>query len=265
MDTPQTIEVSDELLSQLYLVIAITFLLGLTVIVFCIYYLRRLYAKEFEIQRIKNEQKQLLIKANLESQEKERARIASDLHDDVGANLSTIKLFVSHLEAGNEQDTTTSLAKVTGMLKETIQSVRQISHNLIPANLQQFGLISALEDLCEKINDTKHLQVSYQFDYKAKFRSEHQLHIYRIVQELINNTLKHAEATKISIQIVLENGQTILTYSDNGKGIQESATHATNGIGFNNIRSRAEIIGAGIYLPKEETGFHLKLTIGQHR
>lgn len=263
MDSPQTIEVSDQLLSQLYLVIAVTFLLGLAFIVFCVYYLRKLYAKEFAIQRIKSEQKQLLIQANMESQEQERARIASDLHDDVGANLSTVKLYVSHLQASKDQEVATRLLKVTDMLDETIRSVRQISHHLIPADLEQFGLFRALENLCEKVDDAGDLSVTYQFGDTIPFRHEHQLHVYRIVQELINNTLKHASATRINLHITRENGQIILNYTDNGKGIQPTQEGSKGGIGLKNIHSRAEIIGALVSQPIGKPGFQLKLTYGQ--
>lgn len=259
MDTPQTIEISNELLPQLYLVIAITFLLGVTVIVFCIFYLRRLYAKEFEIQRIKGEQKQLLLEANLEAEEKERARIAGDLHDEVGATLSTIKLYISHLEENPDASSLSNLPKVTKMIDETIQSVRHISHNLTPSNLHQFGLISAIENLCEKVNGSKGIEVKYEYQDHFTCRKEHELHIYRIIHELLNNTLKHAEATEIRIKLESADGQMIMEYRDNGKGIPMGNNGEPTGLGLQNIQSRAAIIGARIVQPNVSSGFQMKI------
>lgn len=259
MDTPQTIEVSPELITQLYLVIAITFLLGVTVIFFCIFYLRRLYAKEFEIQRIKSEQRQLLLQANLETEEKERARIAGDLHDEVGANLSTIKLYVTHLEENPDPSSLSNLPKVTKMIDETIQSVRHISHNLTPANLHQFGLISAVENLCEKVNDSGEIAVKYECSDNFSCRKGHELHIYRIIHELLNNTLKHAEASEIIIRLSAQSGKLAMEYQDNGIGIQVSKEAATVGLGLQNIQSRAAIIGAQLSQPDLTSGFQMKM------
>lgn len=260
MDTPQTIEISRELLPQLYLVIAFTFLIGLTVIFFCVFYIRRLYRKEFEIQQIKNEHKQSLLQANLESQEKERARIAGELHDDIGANLSTVKLYISHLEELESQPVSTNIPKVRKMIEETIDSVRHISHNLSPENLHQFGLISAIQRLCENVEEASDTTVSFNSNELITLEKKHELHLYRIVQELINNTQKHANASVINLSLWKKGEQLILDYTDNGKGIKTSNDEtAPFGLGMKNIQSRSEIIGANIEFPEVAQGFRIKL------
>lgn len=260
MDSPQTIEISTKLLPQLYLVIAFTFLIGLTVIFFCVFYIRRLYRKEFEIQQIKNEHKQSLLQANLESQEKERARIASELHDDIGANLSTVKLYISHLEEQETQPGSANFPKVRNMIEETIKSVRHISHNLSPENLHQFGLISAIRRLCENVEDASNINVNFSSTERITMEKTYELHFYRIVQELINNTQKHANASTINLSLLKKGKQLTLEYKDNGKGIKTSNEKNTPfGLGMKNIQSRSEIIGANIEFPDTTKGFHIKL------
>ena len=145
------------------------------------------------------------INAMIATQEEERKRLSRDLHDDIGTKLSALKLFLSSLNDKAESvhnEEIKSLAKSSEQfLKEAIQDVRQLLLNLSPTVLEEFGYITAVEALVNKINETKQLHFSLVvFGMNERLKGEYELALYRITQELINNVLKHAEATQVAIQ-----------------------------------------------------------------
>ncbi len=183
-----------------------------------------------QVDQMVREQELKSINAMLEGEEKERKRIAEDLHDRVGSMLSAMKL-----------QTDTSDEKMTGLLDETVEEVRRISHNLETKVLNRFGLVAALEDLAEKINtsekihfELQHLDLSERLDNKVEINS------YRIVQELVSNALKHSKATEITTQVNRIDNQLIITVEDNGVGFDSlEAREKATGMGLKNIMSRA--------------------------
>ena len=217
---------------------SVTFLLGLAVVLFVIYYQRRLFGQRMQVEQMKHDQRKKLLEASIIAQEKERERMARDLHDEVGATLSTAKLYVSHiLGGGSKEKATDTRQKAEALLDQAIISVRSISHNLLPVNLEEFGLISALEEIANKINETSELEVHIDHRLQGRLPSEMELHLYRIVQELLNNTLKHAGATSVIISLYHENGLLTLIYRDNGKGLNGGGSGsgpAKSGLGMKN-------------------------------
>lgn len=190
------------------------------------------------------------INAMLEGQEKERDRMAKDLHDRLGAMLSTIKMQVSALEDKVElvrDDQRDQYGKVNRLLDEAVGEVRRISYDMVTVTLSRFGLAKALESLCEAVRVTGRLDVELRL-HGLEQRMERSLEIvvYRMVQELISNVLKHARATEISVSVTRSPGRLSVMVSDDGIGFD--VHRAQRGIGLENVQSRAASIGAKLII-----------------
>jgi signal transduction histidine kinase len=245
----------------------VMFLLVLTIIIFVVMYQKRFFAQKLHIKQIENEHGRELLSASIQIQEQERQRIASDLHDDVGAILSTTKLYLSHLVEG-EQESNDIAKKVENLVDNAIHNLRGISRNISPHNLEKFGLNSAIEDICLQINAAHKLKISFESNLDKRLVLEIELNIYRIVQELLNNTIKHSGASEASISIDFseENEHLTLKYKDNGKGIEKHLFEKNNiknmGLGLKNITSRVELLKANIhYIFEQNHGFNVIISL----
>lgn len=155
-----------------------------------------------------------------ENVENERQRIARDLHDSIGGMLATALLLFDGVEAQNQE----RFQKVKELLKETQREVRRIAHNMTPVVLNKLGLVAALEQTCEELNATGTIVVDFYNSDKSFFKKldkSLQINVFRMVQELLQNTLKHAEASHIDLFLQHSATHIILLYEDNGKGIGE--------------------------------------------
>lgn len=188
------------------------------------------------------------MQAMLDGQEKERERTARDLHDRLGAMLSTVKMQMGVMEdklGFLHGDQRSHYNKVLLLMDEAIDEVRRIAHGSNSAALSRFGLAKALEDLCDKVRVSGKLDVELTlFGLDERMGHTHEVVIYRIVQELISNVLKHAGAHEISVGVTREAGRFSVMVTDDGKGFDPGK--AKRGIGLDNIRSRAASIGATI-------------------
>jgi len=210
----------------------------------------QLAKKQLEIDHQKEMVEQLI-----EVQEEERSRIARDLHDGVNAKLATVLLFVAQPAEKINQN------HISNCIKEAMQISRRISYDLLPPTLESFGLKGALFELFEEIQEQSKIQVTIQLDdHIDDIPQNKQLHVYRIVQESLQNTIKYAQASTIEL-IAEYNGKLILTYKDNGKGMDFSTTPQL-GLGLRNIASRSEMIPAQHEFHSElGKGFQTTLTI----
>ncbi len=178
----------------------------------------------------------------LVGQETERKRIAGDLHDKLGAILSMVKLHFSAVEErldAVKTDNRKQYEKANELLDEAASEVRNISHNLISGVLTKFGLVPALKDLKETVESTGKLNIQLIVnDMVERLNGEQELQLYRIIQELISNILKHANATEAVIQLNRINGQFNLIIEDNGIGFDVEAVKLKDGIGLKNLEAR---------------------------
>lgn len=223
-------------------------------ILFFVLYQRRLLKQQKKAKSLEANYQRELLEANIETEENVRQQIAKDLHDDVGARLSAMKLYMGQIERKLEKKLfPISLAQQTkDLTSETIQSVRHISHNLLPPLLENFGLVDALQDLCDKLNEVGAIKVFFEHrGYEQRLGKQTELALYRIVQELTNNTLKHAQASEINIYLYVGGQQLKLIYEDNGVGFdlsnnQESKNQLikkeNKGLGLKNIESRVKVL-----------------------
>jgi two-component system NarL family sensor kinase len=188
--------------------------------------------------------KQLLtIDAMLKGQEEERSRIAKDLHDGLGSLLSGTKLSFMNVKESLvlSPDNAVLFDKSLSMLDNTIGDLRKVAQNLMPEALVKFGLHEALRDFCESIQYGTGLSVTYQhFGEERKLDKTAEVFIYRIIQELVNNVIKHAEATQVLVQLAISNNKTVITVEDNGKGFDPVILSDTKGAGMANIKYRMQ-------------------------
>lgn len=243
----------------------VMFLLVLTIIAFVVVYQRRFFAQKLQLKQVESEHGRELLLASIQTQENERQRIASDLHDDVGAILSTTKLYLSHLS--EMQDEAGYIAKKVETLVDTaIGNLRGISRNILPHNLERFGLASAIEEICKQINDTHKLKITFNYNLEERLEIEKEIHLYRITQELLNNTIKHAGASEAFIDLFYLPEQMTLTYEDNGRGIEKNIIEndlvKNTGLGIKNITSRVELLQAKIdYIFSQNHGFKVIISL----
>jgi len=235
------------------------FLLALGLVFFFLAYQRRLLKQQQEHQAKESAYQQQLIRANLLSQEKERNRIGKDLHDSVGAMLTTAKLYFRHLDKKSTAEKFDELKeKALELLDETMISVRRVSHDLRPIVLERLGLVEAISNTVAQVNQSKEMVIDFRYRIDQEIDKEYQLNWYRIVQELINNTLKHAQADRVDISISMHQNQLVLKYSDNGVGIKEK--NLTTGLGLQNIASRLNLMNGTLTLQeKSENGVKMLL------
>lgn len=221
-------------------------LLSIALIVFFIVYQRRI----FEQERLRQEEDQLhqkqLLEAAVEVQESERRRIARDLHDDIGSLLSATRLYLRQLSPQTAVEQLTSIKDETlNMVDEMIQNTRRITHDLLPSELEKFGFIAAAEDLCERVDRSGGIRVSFCCPSERRLPSRQEVALYRVLQELVNNTLKHAEAARIDVNTEWRPDFFRLGYQDDGKGFEIPAG-GYSGLGLKNIESRVSLIGGSL-------------------
>ena len=245
---------------QLFILIGtiFMFLMGLFLIAFvAIYQQRQLKLKiqqQQELRAFESKMQQKMLENSLAVQETEQRRIAKDLHDDVGAMLSTTKMSLNQLirKIDNVDDLRTLSQQTKEFLEESISQVRRIARELVPRTLEDFGLVLAIDEYINKLH-TSFLGIDFSFDFEGIGKQERidnkiELTLYRIMQELVNNALKHANATKIMISVVRKDNKIIFTFSDNGKGfdVEKAKKDINSGLGLQNIESRLSVINGKV-------------------
>jgi signal transduction histidine kinase/predicted ATPase len=183
------------------------------------------------------------LKALMQAQDNERKRIASDLHDSLGSILSSVRLRFNGLQEEFFQRVPEKANRFTdslNLLDEAIDELRQISHNMIPVSLSRFGLRSSLETFVAQINASGQLDVGLQIlGLDQRLAEEMEVRVYRICQELVQNVIKHAKASKVRIQIILHNDSLNLVVEDNGVGMIKD--NLSRGLGFSTIQSNVDL------------------------
>ncbi|HHH54343.1 MAG TPA: sensor histidine kinase [Bacteroidetes bacterium] len=185
----------------------------------------------------------------IDTENKERKRFSADLHDGLGPLLSSIKLFVSSLESASEDEKSDMIKYIKELLDDSIKSVRTISNNILPAKLAKKGLIEAIKSFSDKLSMSKEINITIdpEIDTNKRFDSGTEAILFRVIQELINNTIKHAEAKNIKISFTIADDRLNIHYTDDGKGFDVEDTLASNkGLGLKNIINRIETLGGKV-------------------
>ena len=187
------------------------------------------------------------LSALMEGQEQERKRIAGDLHDRMGSKLATVRLHFSGMgEVLPQTNDLPQYATAMRLLDEACGEVRQIAHNMASGVLTHFGLVAALRDMAETLQHSGRIKAQvYEFEMEGRrLDSSVEIALYRVVQELISNVLKHARATEVSIHLTHHGDSLNLMIEDNGTGFHyDPESAASDGMGLGNIRQRIAKLG----------------------
>lgn len=248
-------------------------MLALTIglIVFIIFHQRKVIRYQMTLQKMENEQQKMLLNASIRLQEEERSRIAADLHDDAGPLLATARLYLNeNLVNLDKTSQLQSIYNAKGIIDDTIQLIRNISHSLMPPTLKNFGLESAVNDTFQKISGSGNLNASSRFhDYKERLATENELIVFRVIQELINNILKHSNASFIHLTQNTNGQKFYIRMHHDGKGMTQSdferLTKSAAGLGLKNIQSRLKVLQGRIFFEKDQSQTYYKVTIELNR
>jgi len=241
--------------------------LTIGLIVFIIFHQRKVIRYQLTLQKMENEQQKLLLNASIRLQEEERARIAADLHDDAGPLLATARLYLNenmvHLDKSAQLQ---SIYSAKQIIDDTIQLIRNISHSLMPPTLKTFGLESAVNDSFQKLNGSGNINASSRFhDYKDRLAPENELIVYRVIQELVNNILKHSNASFIHLTQNASGQKFYIRMHHDGKGMTQAdfdrLAKSASGLGLKNIQSRLKVAQGKIFFEKDQSQTYYKVTI----
>jgi len=214
--------------------------------------------KEKEIERLLSEQEQESVNAMLSGQEKERKRIAQELHDNLGSMLAMVKIHfravadqIGLLDAKHRD----KYNKGSELLDDACQEVREVSHNLLSGTLVKFGLVPALNELKTTINSAGELSVQLiETGLDTRLNNDIEITLYRIIQELLSNILKHADAEEVTIQLIQKKGNLHVMVEDDGIGFDQSKSLINEGIGLKNIRSRVNYLKGELEIDSNKGG-----------
>ena len=221
---------------------------------------------EQKIQKLEDEKRLMAAQSVLVGQEKERERIARELHDGIGVLLSTASIHFSSVESKADEETSEMLKKANRLLKNASKEVRQISHNMMPGVLSKFGLREAIEDLFEDVEEAGEVHIDMQLICKEERLPENtEIMIFRAIQEMLNNTIKHANASAISLFMERTDEQIIIEYDDNGSGFDTDKLPSDKSLGLSGIRSRIDYLGGTVELiskPGKGTRYSITIPMG---
>lgn len=249
-----TIQGTNTVIAALAYGIIFLVLLMCGLLLFFHYSRRKIIQKELEKIELKLAHQKQILKATINTQEKERKRIAQDLHDSISAKLNVVSLTTNMLldDATIDKERRSSLQHILNITTTTLESSRKIAHDLLPPILDKFGLKVALEELFEDFTKTSQLQIVHDIDTIDTLDKTNQLHLFRIVQELINNATRHGNATSLKISLEKEENGFKLNCTDNGSGFDVKKVSEKSGLGLQNIKSRASILACDVLIDSND-------------
>ncbi len=253
-----------------YLWIMVFASLFLLILIISIYFYTKKLAKEKEInhsQKLKEiaQQEELKItKAILEGEEKERERVGKDLHDGLGGMLAGVKINFSAWASQNlEPENKQNFNEILHQLDHSVTELRNISRNLMPESLLKLGLETALKDLCE-FYSRKDLHIDFQsIDINSKVPLAVQINIFRIVQEILANAVKHSEAENILLQCSQSNDVFLITIEDDGKGFSQDSS-PTKSMGLHNLKTRVDYLKGKMEINSDHEGTAINIELNTH-
>lgn len=218
--------------------------------------------KQQEILLLEQKKEKEILKAILKGEETEKKRIAQDLHDGVNSDLTVIKYCLQSIKQDELSEKPQSyIHKATEQLDLTIDNIRYISHNLSASSIIDLGLVKSVAFFCESVNIKEKIDIHFQcYGDPTVLKQESETSIYRIIQELTINALKHAEGTEIVVQLNYNSNQLFITIEDDGKGMDEKEL-LKQGLGLKNVHSRIEMLGANIEMQSSKSGTSFEVII----
>lgn len=240
----------------LYITILVSLIIAIIIIYFFVSIIRY-HRRYMKLQREK-------IFAEITIRENERKRIANDLHDSLGPLLSAVKLNIGSVDIETQTDRDI-LDKTAGYLDEIIGSMRRISHDLLPNTLERKGLLEAVREFVQQMNNKQSLNIQLYIVKEVNVPKEKEIHIFRMLQEIVHNTIKHAQAKNLQIGFSEENGHLLCLTKDDGKGFdKEKILINAPGLGLRSLESRCEILNGILTLessPAQGTNYFIKIPV----
>jgi two-component system NarL family sensor kinase len=220
-----------------------------------------------KIRELEKDRQLIAVDSMLKGQEEKRSRMAKDLHDGLGGMLSGVKLSLGAMK-GNiilSEDNTRLFARVLDQLDHSINEMRRVAHNMMPEALVKLGLPQAIQDYCDGLNESNNLKFKTQFyGLENRLEASTEIVVYRIVQELLNNVVKHANATEALVQVMRHENNLNVTIEDNGKGFVVNEADERKGAGLANVRSRVDYLKGQLDIqssPGKGTSIHIDFAI----
>ncbi|MEO8887123.1 MAG: histidine kinase [Mucilaginibacter sp.] len=240
------------------------FIIAVGVVVLYQNFQKNLMELELEKAEIEAKQRDELLQNSIMVQEEERKRIAQDMHDELGAIISIIKMNLMLMQQKDIQtdNQNKSIQNLISLSETAISSVRSISHQLMPPHLEMFGLVTTIKSVIDHIHRSGEITVNFlvKCDWPI-LNWPATLGIYRIVMEMINNTIKHAQASNIFLEFDCLNGSLIINFEDDGLGFPDVAK-TQSGLGFISMEARARAMtGWFEYQNGDEKGVKITITI----
>ena len=239
-------------------ILNITILMSLIIAIIIIYFFVSIIRYHRRYMRLQREK----IFAEITIRENERKRIAGDLHDSLGPLLSAVKLNISSVDVESPDDRHV-LDKTGGYLDEIIGSLRRISHDLLPNTLERKGLVEAIREFINQVNTKQSVNIQLFIVKEIAIPKEKEIHIFRMIQEIVHNTIKHSGANILQIGFSEEGGHLLCLTKDDGKGFdREKALAGSHGLGLRSLESRCEILNGVLTLdsaPGEGTNYFIKI------
>jgi signal transduction histidine kinase len=230
------------------IVIVLSAILLLLFLLFYLYSQNAQLKQKNKLKDLRSKAQENMINASINGQELERKKIAAFLHDNISALLSSAGLHL-HAYTSQNQSYPQEIIKTKAILEEAHDQVRDLSHELMPSLLARFGLFDALDDLCEKnSNSILHFEYVSSINRKTRYDEDFEMKIYFIIMELLNNIIKHSDASQSKLSMDENNELLKITLVDNGKGFDSSKFHVLEGFGLNQIKARINNLRGNIYL-----------------
>jgi len=253
----------DQVIAIVLISVMLLLIMGISLLLFFFFSRKKIVEKELEKKNLEITHQKEIIQSIIVTQEDERKRIAQDLHDDISSKLNVINLNANLLKDGELTSEEFSIVN-NGILEatdKTLESARKIAHNLLPPILEEFGFKDAVEELADSFNNSRKINIDYTIDYpKELLIKQNELHLFRITQELINNSVRHGKAKNSCINIAYTDRELIYRYQDKGIGFNADDVNSKKGLGMKNIESRISLLN-GKYSVGSEIGNGFKILI----
>lgn len=231
--------------TRIYTAIIITSIVLGTVIAYFIISILRQQKKNMELHKQN-------ILAEITQIEKERARIAADLHDDLGPLLSAVKMKINSFEL-NQKDDQVEIGKTNEHIDDILKRVREISFDLMPNSLLRKGLYMAIKEFIGYLNNSSGIHFIFSSKTDIKLSEQRSINIYRIIQEIVHNAIKHSRATELKIKLETIKNKLVLSIADDGIGFDyNKESKNTIGFGLRSLLSRTQIMGGQMFLESQK-------------
>lgn len=240
----QKLQIQKEKTTKIIYISSLSFIV-MTLLIFMVFYRRK---QRVKTQKLLQEQHEKSVRDIFDAEQKERIRIARDLHDSIGQKLAVMKMLLPSKSEFPEVE------KVANYLDETTAEVRSISHNLIPEILS-FGIVKAAASLAERINSAENIQVSFLADDSIKelqLSKQTELSLYRIIQEITSNIVRHSKTKELKIELKQQTNLFQIIIADNGVGFDNDAIDSSSGLGWKNIYARIKLVNGNIKIHSEK-------------